>query len=58
VVPGRDYDDGNGKDELQRKLFAGGGTLLANPGDLVEGLKAHHVIAASARSRKVRGWIG
>ena len=37
--------------------FAGGGTLLANPGDLFENLRAHHVIASSAKSRKVQNLI-
>ena len=57
VVPGRDYEPGNGKDELQRKLYAGGGTLLANPGDLFEHLRAHYVIASSTRSRKVQNLV-
>ena len=37
IIPGRDYEAGNGVQELQKKLYAGGGTLLANPGDLMEG---------------------
>jgi len=57
VIPCRDYEPDNGKDELQRKLYAGGGTLLANPGDLLEHLRAHYVIAASGRSRKVQNLI-